>query len=80
MTCQKCEIPADSYAMMPGNSICELCRFEEADCSANITPRTCQVCSGENGVQSIAIREDELLICRSCKQNYFAASDALAAC
>lgn len=79
--CQKCEIPADSYAMMAGGSICELCQFEEADQScASEADRTCQVCDNASSVRSIAICGDELLVCASCNLKYFAVAPSPAVC
>ena len=79
--CQKCEIPADSYAMMAGSSICELCEFEEAvHSSRNDADRPCQVCGGETGVRSIQVCGEDLQVCRSCRLNYFAGTGAPTAC
>ena len=76
--CQKCEIPADSYTMMPGSSICELCQFEEAaHFSGNETGGTCRVCGDAGEVRSIDICGDELLVCRSCDLSYFATPRAV---
>lgn len=79
--CQKCEIPADAYTMMVGSSICELCQFEEGDPSPETDPaRTCQVCGDKTEVTAIQVSGDELQVCGSCRQKYFAGPGAVATC
>jgi hypothetical protein len=67
--------------MRPGSSICELCEFEEAHpCSPTVADQICAVCEHGGEVQAVDIRGEELPVCRSCKQDYFAVPGPIAAC
>jgi hypothetical protein len=81
VTGNKREIAVSLNAAIAESHLSEPGQFAEADPSfGNDADWLCHICGDTNGVRAIPIGGDDLLVCRSCKQNYFGFARPLAAC